>query len=328
MLQSGKSVIVTGGAGFIGSHLCEALLQRDCKVLAIDDLRSGDRANLPWTDNNLRFEELTVGSAAAAARLESHIACADFVFHLASPVGVPLAHAEPGATASSIVSAGVQLVELCRRHKRSLLFTSSSEVYGLTGAYPTTEQASLTLSDAPRFSYATGKLAVEQMVLGLHRQYGVPSWVLRLFNVAGPRQRPDAGVVAALARHATTDHRLLVHGDGQQTRCFLHVADAAEAIVAVAASIDLCGRVVNVGSVQSVTIEDLAGVVAAHAGRRCSVIRVGYTELFGDDFQVVHKRLPDTRLIRETTGWRPRFGLHDIVRDCVAEQIALQRKSG
>jgi UDP-glucose 4-epimerase len=328
MLQSGESVIVTGGAGFIGSHLCELLLQRGCNVLAIDDLRSGDRANLPWSDDSLRFEELTIGSPAAAARLESHIACADFVFHLASPVGVPLAHAEPADTASSIVSAGVQLVELCRRHKRSLLFTSSSEVYGLTDAYPTTEQDSLTLSDAPRFSYATAKLVVEQMVLGLHRQYGVPSWILRLFNVAGPRQRPNAGVVAAFAQQATTDRTLLVHGDGQQTRCFLHVADAAEAIVAVASSTQLCGRAVNVGSDHSVTIEDLAAVVAAQAGRRCSVIRVGYAELFGENFHVVHKRMPDTRLVRETTGWRPQFGLHDIVRDCVAEQIALQRKSG
>jgi UDP-glucose 4-epimerase len=324
-LQAGNSVVVTGGAGFVGSHLCELLLQKDCHVTVLDDLRASDVANLPRRNAALHFEQLSIGTPSAAARLGQHVAHADFVFHLASPVGVSVAHFQPSATAASIVSAGAQVADACRTHERPLLFTSSSEVYGATPACPAAEDAPLALSNAPRFSYGTAKLVIEQLVAELNHQYGIPSWIVRLFNVAGPRQRPDAGVIASFVDCALSDRPLLIHGDGRQTRCFLHVSDAVEALAAVAQNRFLCGRAVNVGNNTAVTINDVAAAVAAQRPH-CSTRRAAYAEVFGEHFLDVQRRIPDTRLLTETTGWRPRFTLHDIVRDCLADRAAERRR--
>lgn len=320
--------LITGGAGFIGSHLCELLLRKHCAVTVLDDLRSSNVPNLPRHDARLHFEQVSIGAPSAASRLAAHVADADFVFHLASPVGVSLAHSEPAATAASIASAGAQVVDACRTHRCPLLFTSSSEVYGATAACPTAEDAALTLGNAPRFSYGAAKLIVERLVAALYCEHDVPSWIVRLFNVSGPRQRPEAGVVASFVECALNNRPLLVYGDGCQTRCFVHVADAVEALAAVALTRSLCGRAINVGSDAAVTINDVAAAVAAQLGPHCSIRRTTYAEVFGEHFLDVRRRIPDTRLLTEATGWRPRFTLQDIVRDCLADRALERSKLG
>jgi UDP-glucose 4-epimerase len=312
-----RSALITGGAGFIGSHLCERLLERGVQVTVVDDLRSGDLRNLPLAGAGFSFEPLTVGDPAAAGRLERHVAEADFVFHLASPVGVALTNEHPGATVSSILQAGLQIVSLCRDLSRPLLFASSSEVYGPSPPCPTAESCVLTLSASPRFSYAAAKLAVEHLVADLNRRGGVPAWIVRFFNVAGPRQRPDAGVLSAFAADLIAGRHLRIHGNGDQTRSFLHVKDAAEGLIRIAECPALQGQAVNLGNERCTSIRELADRMLAECGRRELISYCSYDEVFGDDFVPVTQRSPDTRLLRETTGWSPQLSLSDIVRDCV-----------
>ena len=240
------------------------------------------------------------------------------VFHLASPVGVASVHDDPRATVCSIVLAGAQIVELCRRHHCPILFTSSSEVYGPNPTCPTTEDSPLTLSAAPRFSYGVAKLAVEHMITGLCSQSSVASWIVRLFNVAGPRQRADAGVMAAFAEELVCGRGpLQIHGDGTQTRSFLHVRDAVDALISVAACPELSGRAVNVGGEELISIRELANRMRAECGHKGHFFYRDYSECYGDSFVPVLRREPDTRLLEELTGWHARFGLTDIIRDCL-----------
>jgi UDP-glucose 4-epimerase len=312
-----RSALITGGAGFIGSHLCERLLERGVRVTVVDDLRSGDLNNLPLAAPGFSFEQLTVGDPGAADRLERHVAESNFVFHLASPVGVALANEQPGATVTSILLSGIQLVSLCRNLGRPLLYASSSEVYGPSPPCPTSEECPLALSASPRFSYATAKLAVEHLVADLYRRDGVPAWIVRFFNVAGPRQRPDAGVLAAFAADLIAGRHLRIHGNGDQTRSFLHVIDAAEGLIRIAECPALQGRAVNLGNERCTSIRELADRMLAECGRRELISYCSYGEVFGEQFVPVTQRSPDTRLLRESTGWSPQLSLSDIVRDCV-----------
>jgi nucleoside-diphosphate-sugar epimerase len=316
--KNGPSILVTGGAGFVGSHLCELLLERGFGVHVVDDLSSGSLSNLPLSSPGLTFERLKIGDPAAEKRLAHAVAGSSMVYHLASPVGVASVHNDPGAAVCRIVLAGAQLVECCRRHQRPILFTSSSEVYGPTPPCPTTEDSPLMLSAASRFSYGVAKLAVEHMVAGLCNQSGVASWIVRLFNVAGPRQRAEAGVIAAFAEElARGGGPLQIHGDGTQTRSFLHVRDAVVALIAVADRPELKGRAVNVGGKEVVSIRSLANQMARQAGGSRSLSHCDYRDCFGENFAPVLRREPDTRLLEGLTGWRSEFRLADIVRDCL-----------
>lgn len=308
-------MLITGGAGFIGSHLVDSMLERGHRVHVVDDLRSGSLALLPFNSPHFSFEQLSIGAPAAAERLEKCISECDFVFHLASPVGVSLVHEEPGATVSSIVQSGIQIVNLCRRFHRPLLYTSSSEVYGPNPPSPTAEDAPLTLASAPRFSYAVAKLAVEHLVAELHARHGVPGWIVRLFNISGPRQRPDAGVVSGFAAELAAGRHLCIHGDGAQTRCFLHVRDAVEAIARLSETPALCGQPVNLGGESCISIRDLAMRMLAESGQRELLSYRSYEDALGSGFVPVVQRRPDTRLLRNATGWQPALSLSHIIRD-------------
>jgi UDP-glucose 4-epimerase len=313
-------VVVTGGAGFIGSHLCDLLTERRVAVHVVDDLRTGSLANLHLSARHLTFDHLSIGDPNAMEALAAVVAKSAMVYHLAGPVGVSLAQADPGATVRETVLAGAQIVELCRRYRRPLLFTSSSEVYGCTGDTPSSENAALALSTAPRFSYAAAKLAVEHMVTSLYCRDEIPSWVVRLFNIAGPRQRRTAGVMSAFAAAAVDPKGTLqIYGEGDQTRSFLHVRDGVDGLVRIAASSELQGRAINLGGAQPISMNALAQRITAECARQTACSYSSYATCFGEDFVPVQHRKPDTRLLRESTGWRPRFDLDDIIRDCITD---------
>lgn len=310
-----KRVLVTGGAGFIGSHLCDTLIELGYRVTVVDDLRTGFASNISATSSRLTFNRLTLGDEAHRHAIETHFEQSDFVFHLASDIGVSFVHENPISTFESIVSSGSMVVNLCRKYQVPLLFTSSSEVYGANPIRPTDEDTPLVDSKARRFSYASAKIAVEKMVFDLYREGTTDSWVARFFNVAGPRQRPSAGVIASFAYALAIGNDPSIHGDGSQTRCFLHVTDAVNALLQIAGNAELAGRAVNIGNEETIRIRDLAFQMCHQAGKGI-VEEVSYEAAFGRDFAPVHNRQPSTRLLRESTNWRPTRNLSEIIEDC------------
>jgi nucleoside-diphosphate-sugar epimerase len=317
-MGAGTKVLVTGGAGFVGSTLAAALLNRGCRVAVLDDLSHGESRNLPMDDPRLSFAALTVGNPAAADAVDDAVAVSDAVIHLASPIGVRRAHHERFAVTKNILDAGSMIVDACHRFRCPLLFMSSSEVYGTGHAGRITEQDPIVTDLRPRWGYAAAKAAVEHLAAGLFLEFGVPSWIVRPFNMAGARQKPDTGLVIASFAAAVLEGRpLVIHGDGSQTRAFLHVSDAAEALLGIMECPDLCGRPVNLGGNSALRINDLARLVMDVAGRSVPIIRKPPEEIFGEEFAISRDRVADTSLLTGMTGWRPLRPTEEAIADCI-----------
>ncbi|MEV3853933.1 NAD-dependent epimerase/dehydratase family protein [Streptomyces sp. NPDC050095] len=309
--------LVTGGAGFIGSHLADALLAQGHTVVVLDDLSTGDRANLAasWPNPRLRFVR---GSVLDARLVDELTGRCDHVIHLAAAVGVRLVVEQPLKSFTTNVRGTEHVVEAAHRHGRPLLLASTSEIYGKNGAGPVAETADRILGQTTvaRWSYATAKAVDEILALGHHRERGLPVTVARLFNTVGPRQSPAYGmVVPSLAAQAVTGQPLTVHGDGTQRRCFAHVADVVDALLRLLAHPGAVGEVFNIGSGEETTIADLAGLIVERSGSTSPLRFIPYEEVYagGHGFEDMARRVPDTRKIRELTGWAPKLGLSDIV---------------
>ena len=303
--------LVTGGAGFIGSHLVDHLLAGGHRVTVLDDLSASTRDNLPLHHSALTVVEGHVGDAPHL--LDQLVREADLVCHLAGPTGVRRAQQQPFATTDNIVRAGLEVTRACADWRRPLLFLSSSEVYG-AGLVHASETDDLRLGTQPRFSHAAAKLTVEHLVLGLHRSFGVPSWVVRPFNVVGPRQSPTSGhVVPSFLQAALRGTDLVVHGDGTQRRTFLHVADFVAGLDAVLSAPALVGQPVNLGGHESCAIADLAALVVRTVGNPVRVRHVGHEEVFGSPVVDPRDRHGSVQLLATETGWAPARTLADAV---------------
>lgn len=318
------NVVVTGGAGFIGSTLVRHLLGLGCLVTVVDDLSGGRKENLP-DHPNLSLILLRVGND-SAVELSRLVAAADLIYHLASPIGVALAHQARYEVVESILDSGIAVIKACRAHRRPLVFTSSSEVYGRGLPRPLRESDLTGLDIGPRWGYAAAKLALEQMAAGLCSEHGVPAWLIRPFNIAGRRQRPETGlVVASFAAAAAAGRPLEIHGDGSQLRSFLHVDDAAEALIAIPSTPTLAGRPVNVGNDASITIGELAALVRDTLKSNSPLINTPYQEMLEGGFIQAEARIPDIGLLTGATGWRPRRSLEEAIREC-GEDLAAFRQ--
>ncbi len=305
-----RAALITGAAGFIGSHLADLLLDEGFEVVGLDDLSNGQRRHLPWGRAGFQFEQFPLGDPVYDRRLDRLVGAADVVFHLAAP---PLSAAHGP---ERLLRAGLQVAACCGRLARPLLFASSAAVYGRESAGPLPESAALQLDASAQHARAAAQLAIEQVVLELWRRQGVPAWVVRFFNVAGPRQKPADGVVAAFAHAARSDDQLLtIHGDGRATRSFLHVLDAVRAVYEVARCHDLAGRAVNVGHERETPVRELARRVLQLAGAEGPPVHADPADLLGDDATPIARRTADTALLREATGWSPRHALDDIILD-------------
>jgi len=313
-------VVVTGGAGFIGSHLTEALLARGALVHVVDDLSNGRRANLPTDHERLRFEQVDIGDGGAgSAALNAAVAEADLVFHLASPIGVRRVHEHRLEICQSILASATAVVQACRTWRKPLLVSSSSEVYGTGLARPLAESDALPLGLEARWGYAAGKFMLEHLLLGLIEETGVAGWIVRFFNIAGPRQRPEVGLCIAVFTKAALDGRpIVVHGDGRQQRAFLHVKDAVAGLLAVVGTSELVGRPVNLGGPAAVSIRDVADTVRARVNNGIEIQHKSSQEVFGPGFSDATIRIPDLSLVRRTTTWAPQRTLADIIDDCAA----------
>lgn len=318
-----RRVLVTGGAGFVGSHLSEALVGRGFEVSVLDDLSTGRRENLARLEGSAGFS-VVVGDVTDEGLVEEVAEGHDVIFHLAAAVGVRLILADPIQSFRTNVLGTESVLRAAQRHGAKVLVASTSEVYGKVASLPQREDDDVLLGPScySRWSYAACKMLDEFIGLAYARQ-GLGVVVFRLFNTVGPRQTGRYGmVVPRFADAALAGEAVPVHGDGGQTRCFLHVRDAVEAIQRLEAAPGAVGRVFNVGSTESVSIRELAERMLVHAGRAGDpegIRLVPYAEAYPNgDFEDIRDRMPCIDRIHEVTGWRPRRSLDEIIADVVA----------
>lgn len=322
-----KQILVTGGAGFIGSHLTEALLARGDRVSVVDDCSTGSLDNLRGAMENPRFA-FHQGSVADVSLMRSLAADAEAVYHLAAAVGVELINNDPIRTIETNINPTETLLKLLReRHAAGkpcqLFLASTSEVYGKNPKARWTEEDDLVLgpTSRPRWAYGASKAIDEFLTLAYWRQHRLPVVVARFFNVVGPRQTGRYGMVLPrLVDRALAGQPPIVHDDGLQVRCFAHVADVVRAMTELMDSPEAIGRVFNVGSDQPVSIRELAERVIAAVDPRLTIKYQSYAEAYSADFEDVRTRVPDLSRLHATTGFRPRYGLDDIVRDVIASR--------
>ncbi len=320
-----KHCLVTGGAGFIGSHLVEALLARGDRVSVVDDESTGRVENLATVQNHpqLRYLKGTVADEELVRRL---VADADEVYHLAAAVGVQLIAQSPIHTIeTNIYTTELILRELGRliENGRSVKFfiTSTSEAYGKNPKSVWMEEDDLVFGPTtrPRWSYGVSKAIDEFLTLAYWRERKLPTVVARLFNVVGPRQTGAYGMVLPrLVDAALASRPLVVHDDGRQQRCFSHVSDVVRMILALMENPDAVGNVFNVGSDEPVSILELAERVIAAVDPSLKIEFVSYAKAYGDDFEDCRRRVPDLTKIHRLTGLRARYRLDDIIRELIA----------
>lgn len=315
-----RTSLVTGGAGFIGSHLVEALLARGHAVIVLDDLSTGDLDNLSAVRDDSDLQ-LVTGDITDEAQLAELIDKADEVYHLAAVVGVRLVLAEPERTVNTNVVATAAVLHLTSAQHKPLFLASTSEVYGKNPEVPLCEDDDGVYgpSDKTRWIYAAGKGMDDYLALSMHRKSGLPVVIGRFFNTVGPRQVGDHGMVLPrFVDQALAGGPLLVHGDGQQVRCFGHVADVVGGILDLMSLPQAAGKVFNFGNDEPVTIQGLAERVIAQIDPSLKIRHVPYSEVFGPGFEEIRRRVPDLTRIKKMIGYQPRHSLDDIIRDVIA----------
>ncbi|MSQ13336.1 MAG: SDR family NAD(P)-dependent oxidoreductase [Dehalococcoidia bacterium] len=317
--------VVTGGAGFIGSHLVEALLTRGDEVTVIDDLSAGAMRNVASLQTHPRFH-FVKGDVADQAALERVLQPGSIVFHLAAALGVERVVRDPLHTIETNVFGTASVLQAAKRFQNKVLLASTSEVYGKSTQLPFREDDDVVFgpSSRSRWSYAASKLVDEFLALAYHQQLGVPAVVFRLFNTVGPRQSAQYGMVLPrFARQAIAGERLTIHGDGRQTRCFTDVADVVRALIGLADCDAAAGQVFNIGSTRQVTILELARMVLEEVNKGPvddlteRVVFVPYREAYGTGFEETMNRVPDISKIQASIGWQPSISLEETVRRVV-----------
>jgi UDP-glucose 4-epimerase len=312
--------LVTGGAGFIGSHLVERLVARGERTIVLDDLSTGRRENLAGVAANAAVE-FHQGSVTDRPLVAALVARADRVVHLAAAVGVRLIVDEPVRTLETNIHGTEVVLKECARRETPVFIASSSEVYGKGSRCPFREDDDVILGPTTksRWSYAASKMVDEFLALSYHRERGLPARVGRFFNTVGPRQVGQYGMVLPrFIEQALAGGPITVYGDGSQSRAFAHVADVVESVIRLMDSPATSGQVFNIGGVEEVTIQGLAERVRALVDPTVEIRRLSYEEAYGGGFEDLGRRAPDTSRLRKATGFTPSMTLDEILRDTVA----------
>jgi UDP-glucose 4-epimerase len=313
--------LITGGAGFIGSHLAEALLAQGQHVVAIDNLSTGRIENIAGLGGHPSFQFVyeTIENETVMDRLVSEC---DMIFHLAAAVGVELIVRDPVRTIETNLTGTTTVLQLARRYRRKILIASTSEVYGKSDAIPYREDADRVMGPTikSRWSYAESKAMDEFLGLAYHKQFGVPVVIGRLFNTVGPRQTGTYGmVIPRLAKQAVSGQALTVYGDGQQSRCFCNVKDTVRAVVTLSAEPRAVGEIFNIGSTEEITILDLARRILARSGSSSEIKLVPYDQAYEAGFEDMRRRVPDTSKIKAAIGWQPTIQLDRTLDEVIAQ---------
>lgn len=318
------NVLITGGAGFIGSHLSAALVAAGERVTVLDDLSTGSVENLRGLEKGGSLE-LHVGSVNDAKLVDELVAKADFVYHLASAVGVRLIIDQPVHTIESIVGGTTVVLEACNRHWKPFLLTSTSEVYGKGSRIPFNEDDDTVMGATcrRRWSYACAKALDEFLALAYWVERHLPITVVRLFNTVGPRQTGQYGmVVPTLVTQALSGKPITVFGDGTQSRCFTHVSDIVETLMMIPEAPQTHGQVINLGNDQEITILGLAERIKELTGSPSPIKIIPYDQAYGPGFEDMHRRVPDLSKAARLLGYRPTRSLDDILHDVIQDKRA------
>ena len=313
-------ILITGGAGFIGSHLTDALLNRGDSVSVLDNLSTGSIENVQRLQEHPRFSFThgAIDDSPALDRLASH---ADAIVHPAAAVGVQLVLERPTHTIETNVLGTHALLAAARRYGCHTLIASTSEVYGKSEALPFSEDDDLILGppDRTRWVYAATKLLDEFLALAAHQEFGLPLTIMRLFNVVGPRQTGRFGMVLPrFVNQALRGQPLTVYGDGTQTRCFCHVSDIVRAMVALLGQTTTSGQIYNIGSNHELTIRELAEQIVDRADSTSSIRYLPYDQAYSAGFEDMRRRVPDISKIGAAIGWTPTHLLPKILDDMIA----------
>jgi UDP-glucose 4-epimerase len=319
--------LITGGAGFIGSHLAEHLIGRGYEVVVLDDLSTGSEQNLAgFADNpRLRFVQ---GSVCDADTVESCMEGVDAVYHLAAAVGVLTILDKPLESLRTNLHGTETVLEAARRHGVPILLASTSEIYGKNTSVGLGEDDDRVIGSplVYRWSYAEAKALDETLAHLYGVEHGVEHVIVRLFNTVGPRQTGRYGmVIPRFVEQALAGEPITVYGDGQQVRCFCHVLDVVPALATLLEDTGARGNVYNLGNPEQTSIWELAELVVSATGSRSSIVKVPYDVAYGKGFEDMQRRVPDCRRVRERIGFEPRFDLSDIVDDVIADRLAVAR---
>ena len=315
-------ILITGGAGFIGSHLADKLLSEGHAITVIDDLSTGRYSNIEHLEDSDRFR-LIIDTVLNAALMEELIRETDRVYHMASAVGVRLIMEQPVKTIETIFQGTDVILGLCSKYRKRVLIPSTSEVYGKGLSLPFKEDDDLLTgaTDKHRWAYACAKTLDEFLALAHYKETRLPVVVARLFNTVGPRQTGQYGmVVPRFVQAALANQPIEVHGDGTQSRCFGHVTDVVDGLTKMIENPACFGQVINLGSDNEVSIKQLAEKAIALTGSTSELRYVPYAEAYGEGFEDMQRRVPSLEKAKRIIGYQPTRTLDDIIND-VTEDI-------
>ena len=314
-----KHYLVTGGAGFIGSHLAEELLRRGCAVDVIDDLSTGSERNIEPLRSNDRFG-FTIASVTDVPAVTKLIERADGVFHLAAAVGVKLIFQNPTRTIETNIRGAQVVFDLASKARKKVLLASSSEVYGKGVKMPLSEEQDLLLgpTTCPRWAYACSKAIDEFLALAHWKEQKSPTVIARFFNTVGPRQTGEYGmVIPRFIRQALSGEPITVYGDGTQTRCFAYVGDVVRAMIQLMEDSRSNGEVYNVGNDEEISVLELARKTVAMTKSSSEITLIAFDEAFGPDFEDMPRRVPDLTKLRTIIEWEGLVGIDEILRKTI-----------
>ena len=319
--------LVTGGAGFIGSHLAQSLLDDNYEVVILDDLSTGSMSNIRHLKPDPRFQYV-IDTVMNRPLLTELVGQSDIIFHLAAAVGVRLIMESSIRTIHTNIRATELVLEAAAKKKKKVLITSTSEVYGKSAKLPFNEDDDLVIGSpmCGRWSYACSKAIDEFLAVAYRRERDVPGIIVRLFNTVGPRQTANYGMVLPrFVKQALTGMPIIVFGDGTQTRCFSWVGDVTNALVRLSERDSAEGEIYNIGSVEEVSINELAEVVKEVTMSDSPIRHISYEEAYGSNFEDMARRVPDLTRIRQAIGYGVTKSLREIV-EAVASSMLTSRK--
>ena len=315
-------ILITGGSGFVGSHLTEKLLEDGHSVVVLDNLTTGHFKNLEKVSTNPNFQFVN-GSVLDAKKLEELIADTDYIFHLAAAVGVFNIVKQPLDSLLVNIRGTENILELANKYKIPVLITSSSEVYGKNtkDSLSETDDRIIGSPTILRWSYSEAKAIDESLAMAYHVEHKLPIRIVRFFNTVGPKQLGNYGmVVPRFISMAIKNEPITIYGDGKQTRCFGHIYDVIEGLILVAFNDETIGQVINIGNNKEISILDLAKLIIEKTNSKSEIKFVDYKDAYGDGFEDMERRVPNINLIKELTGWQPKRELNQIIEDVVEFQ--------
>ena len=311
--------LITGGAGFIGSHLAETLLVKGYKVDVIDNLSTGKFENIAHLETNPKFH-YAIGSILNEELMEKLVNRADMIFHLAAAVGVKYIIDNPLKALQINIRGTEVLLEFANKRKQKVLIASTSEIYGKNNKVPFSETDDRVLGSThiSRWGYSASKAIDEFLALAYWREKRLPIVITRLFNTVGPRQTGQYGmVIPNFVQQALLNHPLFVHGNGKQSRCFAYVGDVVEAMIKLIEHPDSVGEIYNLGSQEEITIEDLAKKIKAMCNSQSEIIYLPYERAYEQGFEDMQRRVPDISRIKSLINFEPKTSLDQILREVI-----------